>query len=177
MEMMKELMWIYGVINQEIIDNINEICRECNKDLFLSERYLNFPLHVSFKRSFYTDRFSDIKEEVIRYMKKHSSVNCGPYYLERYKDLLWLRFTDEEKLNDIHNELDELLVNEYGIPLDEYDHNYAPHVTLFRNPDEDKLDMMYERIKDRIIYKPIVIDKIIIGSRTHENETINIDSV
>ena len=177
MEMMKELMWIYGVINQNIIDNIKEICHECNKDLCLSERYLNFPLHVSFKRSFYTDNFMNIKEEAISLMKNYGPIHCGSYYLERYKDLLWLRFTDEEKLNDIHDELDEMLLNKYDIPLDEYDQNYAPHVTLFRSPDEDKLDVMHERIKGIIIYEPIIIDKIIIGSRVHDNETINIDSV
>ena len=64
-----ELMWICLLIDEESRRKIVSKCKECNEDLKLSERFLDFPLHVSLKRSFFADHFEQIKEELIGFMK------------------------------------------------------------------------------------------------------------
>ena len=55
------------------------------------------------------------------------------------------KFWLDDKFEYYYNEC-----KKYKIPIDEYDKNYYPHITIFRDDDIDKLEMMFNRIEELI---------------------------
>ena len=165
-----ELMWICLLIDEESRRKIVSKCKECNEDLKLSERFLDFPLHASLKRSFFADRFEQIKEELIGFMKDVPCFEAGKVHLQRISDMIWLCFDEKEEITKLHEAIDVLLKEKYGVAVDLFDKEYVPHITLFRSEEEKKLDRMYERLKNEMNETAITLNAYYIGSRKHENE-------
>ena len=84
--------------------------------------------------------------------------------------MIWLEFENNNKIIEIHKQIDKLLLDKYNIPIDEFDRIYHPHVTIFRNENINKLDKMYSRIKDLIIKEDVLIDTYAMGTNLDNNE-------
>lgn len=164
----KQLMWIQGLLPLDIRKQIFDLYKRYNDDLDLSDHFLIYPPHLSFKRSFDCDRFEEVKDDLCELMKRNGKIHCGRLYPHRISDMIWLRFDKEEEIIQIHQMIDRFLNEKYQIVIDEYDRKYVPHVTLFRDEDEKILDEMFLRIKDHIPEDEIFIDEIIIGARDRE---------
>ena len=167
-------MWIQGLLPVDIRKRISDLCIINDDDLDLSDHFLIYPPHLSFKRSFECDRFEEVKDDLTKLTKENGKIACGHIYLYRISDMIWLRFEKEEEIMKIHRKIDVFLSDKYQIPIDEFDRNYIPHVTLFRDDDQWKLDEMFQRIKDHIPEDEICIDEIIIGSRDQESSCFRI---
>ncbi len=163
-----ERMWICACLDEKSREEAVSLAKKANEELRMSERFLDFPLHVSLKRSFYADRFEEVSADLKELMNGYERMYPGKCYLFRNRDMLWLRFGKEEELLTLHRRIDALLEKKYGIPVDEFDRLYAPHVTLFRDDNEMKLDRMYEMLKDCVRVKPC-LDSYYIGSVNREN--------
>ena len=162
-------MWACGLLDEGSLNRIRDLCVECNEDIGLSGRFIDFPFHVSYKRSFYTDAYESIFPGLKEMIEEEGRISCGTVYLERVKDMIWLRFVKEEELKALHEKIDHFLKEGSGIEVDEFDRNYVPHVTLFRDEDEDKLDRMFKRLEKKICEKDVWIDRSFIGGRNREN--------
>ena len=78
-------------------------------------------------------------------------------------------------LDNIHIDLNSMLLEKYNIGLHEYDLDFLFHTTLFMDNDEEKIKKAYERIKDITIPKAMLINKYIIGiSETGEPGTYTV---
>ncbi len=162
-------MWICLVIDEDSRKEIVSLCKKHMEGLDLSSRFLDFPLHVSLKRSFYTDAFEQVKADLCGSMKDVISFEVKELSLERAEDLLWIR-VDDEKLDRILEQIDGLLKERYGIDIDAFDRNYLAHITLFRDQKKEKLDAMYERLKNDWKDRTVRFTSFYIGSRITENE-------
>ena len=170
----KQLMWIQGILSENVRKQIIDLCISANDDLKLSDHFLVYPLHVSFKRSFHTDRFKEIREDAFNLLRGYGKIECGIMYPFRIADMIWLRFRDEERLTGIHDIFDVFLKEKYQIPVDEFDRNYHPHITLFRDDSLEKLDEMYDRICSRFCYEEVMIEDVIIGGKQQESQCFRI---
>ena len=168
---MKEMTSVVGIIDENINEEIKEICLKENEDLHLSERFFNFPLHISLKRTFQTDCYDDVKKDLDELLNKE--IYCGKTYLVKNKDMLWLRVDHEKEILKLHNDIDELLLNKYGIEIDTFDKNYVPHITIFHKGLKENLDIMYDRLGDVLNGKEITIRKYMIGTKNHKDEHKN----
>ncbi len=162
-------MWICLVIDEDSRNEIVSLCRKHMDGLDLSGRFLDFPLHVSLKRSFYTDAFEKVKKDLCKYMDLVPPFEVKEVSLQRAGNMLWIRVHDEELMR-IHEQIDRLLKERYGIEIDMFDRNYLPHITLFRDEKKDRLDAMYERLRKEWKDRTIRFTSFYIGSRMNDNE-------
>ena len=158
-------MWIQGLLDDDSRNRICDICNRSNDDLKLSDHFLIYPLHISFRRSFYTERFEDIRDDMKDMFSGYGKIMCGHLYPVRIKDMIWLRLDEEDQVRRVHEKIDLFLKEQYQIDEDTFDLNYHPHVTLFRDDSSDKLDRMYERISGCICAEEVCIEEMIIGKR------------
>ncbi|MCR4855954.1 MAG: 2'-5' RNA ligase family protein [Erysipelotrichaceae bacterium] len=165
-----ELMWACGLLETRVKDRIAETCLADSSDLCLSRRFIDFPLHVSFKRSFYTASFAEVKEDLRQLIAGQGKIDCGAFDLSRVGDMVWLRFEKEEGLKSLHERIDLFLKEKYQIGIDCFDRDYVPHATLFRDEDGTKLDKVYERLLKDLKREEVRIDRFFIGSRRVDNE-------
>ena len=154
---MKELIWVCGIIPEDINEEINEVCLEENRDLHLSERFFRFHLHISMKRTFQCDDFLSMKEDLKELLINNKEIYCGHTHLIKNKDMLWLCLDEDKRLKEVHKQIDELLFDRYKVPIDTFDKNYLPHITIFHKGDPKNLDTMYERLSVSLPSKQISI--------------------
>ena len=159
----KQLMWIHGLLPRETRKKIGGLCLRENEGIGMSERFLAYPPHVSLKRSFYAENSREIEEGLKEMLEGFSKIGCGDLYPFRIADMIWLRFGYEEELRKIHEQIDLFLNERYMIPIDEFDRNYCPHVTLFCDEDPQKLDAMYGRIGKELCFRDQTIGEVTVG--------------
>ena len=169
--MSKQLLSIHGLIEEDLNNKLKTIIIQSN-DLDLSNHFLNYYLHASLKRSFYLND-ENVIEFLKLYFKNIKPINCQLNGLMIQKDMLWLNVISDE-LIDIHNELDNILLNKFNIRIDEYDKNYFPHITLFSNSPLVKLEKIKDKLNNFIFEDNFIIDKINIGKDINNMERINL---
>ena len=169
---MKKLMWIQGFLPEGVNRKIIDLCNR-NNDLELSDRFLIYPLHISLKRTFIYDDFEKIYETVEEVLKRHKGFEIRDLKPFRVENMLWLTFEYDEELLQIHEDLDRTLSEKHGIAIDEFDLKYLPHISLFHDEDETKLDMMADRLSS-ITDEIFVVNKVAVGSKDRENRLIRL---
>ena len=168
--MERKLMWTSAVLPEGVINQVKQICLANNTDLKLSERFFNFPLHISLKRTFYVDDFLEVKKDIKQLLNKEDDLFLEGLYPFINSDMLWFRITNEETIIALHKQLDDMLQSKYSIPIDEFDKNYVPHITLFRDDDLNKIETMYKRIRNHIKFESIKVNKYALGTTLENNE-------
>ncbi|MBQ2583784.1 MAG: hypothetical protein II568_01285, partial [Erysipelotrichaceae bacterium] len=124
----------------------------------------------SFKRSFYTDDFTKVKDDLRVLLQNQKRIALGKSHLERVSDMIWLCFEDIDAIKALHERIDRFLKERYDIAIDTFDRNYRPHASIFRDKDEKKLDRMYERLLREWKEEETFIDAFFIGSKVDANE-------
>ena len=173
-EVMKEFIWVCGLIPEDIDQQIKEICLKENEDLQLSERFFKTNLHISMKRTFHCDDFENMKEDLKQLLRNEKQIYCGNTHLFKVKDMLWLTVDKDEKIKQVHKKIDEMLEKRYDVPIDTFDKNYLAHITIFHKGDPLNLIEMHERLLERLPSFPIVISRYAIGSKTRENDIFDV---
>lgn len=162
-------MWVSAILPIQINNQISNVCLSNNLDIKLSERFFKFPLHISLKRTFYTDDYLSVKED-LKSLLHNQTITISNLKPIINSNMIWLEFENNNKIIEIHKEIDKLLLDKYNIPIDEFDRIYHPHVTIFRDDDIQKLNNMYSRIKDLIIKEDVLIDTYAMGTNLDNNE-------
>ena len=159
---------MYVWIACDLSDSLGKIREECmilNKDTGASEVAFSLPQHISLKISFMVD--DNVLDCVLRdlneYLSAKESFSLKGPKAELSGNIIWLRFSDSEHLSKIHSELDDLLLERYGVPLHKFDKCFAFHSTLFIDDDEEKLLYLYRQIRKIHIPGDVKIDRFIVG--------------
>lgn len=111
---------------------------------------LSLPFHISLKISFPVDsnRAEEVSEAVEAYYRSLSPFTIPVKGIEHHDNIVWIRMAENEVLNRIHNELNVLLEEKFGVGLHEYDRDYLFHTTLFMDEDSAKMEAAFQVIKD-----------------------------
>lgn len=72
----RELMWVCGILPETLNREIVSICRDANQKIGLPETVFRFPLHISMKKSFYTEDFKTVKQTVVDFLLQKGIVPC-----------------------------------------------------------------------------------------------------
>ena len=170
----KELAWICAIMPEDYIRRIKTLCIEANRGIGLSEKVFKFPLHISLKKSFLTDRFPEVLEEMRQYFTSRGAFTIKVSSLVKHEGMLWLDIERTPELLRVHAEIDSLLEKRFGIPLHRFDKHFEPHISLFTDRDEEKISEMYEAIRDDFYAESLTIRKIVVGADRERDTFIDI---
>lgn len=161
-----ELMSLHGIIENDLNEEIQEMCFDMINELELSDHFFRIPLHISLKRSFHTNEFEAVSDDVHKMLSNVHVIRCRGLEPVVVKNRLWLKVNEYDELKLIHQELDRMLLQRHGIPIDEFDRIYCPHISLFNDSSDDKLlsaANMIRKDPDR----EFLIHRYSIGSNKH----------
>jgi len=98
------------------------------------------PMHLSLKISF------DIKDsktdkcitEICDYLSEQKPFYIEPECYETFPGILWLKIKDNDRLKEIHSDLDKIIEKNFGVAPSELDSKFKFHTTIYTDTD-DKL--------------------------------------
>ena len=128
-------VWIGLVFNNEDEDYIRNICEEINKKYSLSEVSYTLPQHISLKTSFYYENYNEVINYIKNILSDISSLTVNITGINKINNgVIWFDVEETEELRNIHNLLNNELLNKYNIPLIKFDgDNFKFHSTLFQD--------------------------------------------
>jgi hypothetical protein len=168
--MAKELMWVCALPSEEWSNRLTTICREENKAIGLSEDVFRFPIHISMKKSFQTTEFDAVKAEILAHIYTHGKILCRTRDIAYHKNMLWLPVEAAGAIWDWHIQLDALLLKNFAIPIDRFDMDFEPHISLFTKGKPAQLEEMKLRLAEKIFPTELTLDRFVIGSSGHKDE-------
>lgn len=147
--------------------------KEIKNAAFVAEKEIGFknsnftlPLHISLKISFpVSDSIkNDVIDDIENFYKTLTLFDILVDRIEYCDNISWIRYKQNDKIAAIHDHLNSMLYEKYGVGLHEYDCDYKFHTTLFMDDDTDKVRKAYEMVKDTYVPKCISVNKLVIGT-------------
>lgn len=167
-------MWVWAIAPKEFQKRTTQLCLTENKSIGLPENVFKLPLHISLKKSFYTENFDAVKADVLNALNSTGKFRCGVDKVELHRNMLWLSLINKGELHLLHGELDRLLEAKYGIPISKYDCIFQPHISLFTRGTQEQMRAMYDRLKEIDFGNEIEISRFVIGSSGHKDTFYNL---
>ena len=157
-------IWVGVEVESQIVE-IKKSAFEIEKKIGFENSNFTLPMHISLKISFPVD--DSVANDVI-YDIEQLYYGITPFEIdvdriECYENISWIRYKQNDKINEIHDRLNEMLFEKYGVGLHEYDCDYKFHTTLFMENNEEKIRSAYEMIKNACLPKMIFVNKLLVG--------------
>ena len=164
-------IWVGADVDSQL-GVIKDLTKKTEKALGIVKSTLTLPLHISLKISFSVD--DRIVDEVIDSLgeiyETITPFQVRTKKIEHRGKLVWIRMKKSAKLDSIHNRLDKVLNEKYGVELHDFDRHYLFHTTLFMCEDKEKSGAAYEAVRKAPLPKKLRIDRLVIG--TSPDETV-----
>ena len=157
-------IWV-GVEVESQIAEIKKFAFEIEKKIGFENSNFTLPMHISLKISFPVP--DAVAENVMKDIEKlyHSVTpfEIAVDKIECYENISWIRYKQNDKIDEIHDRLNAMLFEKYGVGLHEYDCDYKFHTTLFMENNEEKIRSAYETVKNVYLPEKISVNKLLIG--------------
>ena len=127
---------------------------------------LSLPFHISLKMSFPVaeSRAEALVEIVEAYFRSQKPFDIEVAGVECHETIVWIRMKENAELSRIHDELNEMLSDRFGVALHEYDRDYLFHTTLCIDEDMTKVQAAYEALKDMTLPATLPVRRFLIGA-------------
>ena len=128
-------IWIGLVFHKKDEDYIRNICKEINQKYSLSEVSYTLPQHISLKTSFYYEDYNDVINYIRRVLSNISPLTVNISGISKINNgVIWFDIEETKELRNVHNLLNNELINKYNIPLIRFDGDHFKfHSTLFQD--------------------------------------------
>lgn len=158
-------VWI-GIDVDSQLAQIKEKARAIEEKIGFENSNFTLPLHISLKISFPVDSnlFDDVKADIIRVFDESDPFEIYVEGIECHENICWIMMKRNLYLDRIHDRLNTLLLEKYGVPLHEYDMDYKFHTTLFMENNSDKIRDAYSGLYGVCIPKTLMAKKFVIGT-------------
>lgn len=157
-------VWI-GIETESQLKTIKEKARKIENDIGFLHSNFTLPLHISLKMAFKVseENFNAVVGDLLEYFKnvKPFEIKTGGICFENV--ICWISMKRNDRLDNLHDYLNDFLNQKYGVPLHEYDTDYKYHTTLFSDSNEEKILRAYKLIEQEQIPKTINANTILIG--------------
>lgn len=167
--MTRELMWICAIAPEVFQNTMTQVCLSENKSIGLPENVFKLPLHISLKKSFNTDKFGSVKDDMLKIANGIGRFSCRVDKVELHRNMLWLSLANDGNLRYLHEELDRVLEAKHGIPISRYDRIFQPHISLFTRGTPEQMRAMHGKLKNHNFGGEIEISRFVIGSSEHKD--------
>ena len=136
------------------------------EELGIANANPQMPFHISLKMSFpiETDRMDEVVRCLEDYYRTLPSFPIPVKGVEYHETIAWIRMAENETLNRIHDELDKMLFERFGVELHEFDRDFIFHTTLFMDDDTEKVRKGYEAMLGEAIPAVLQPEFFMIGA-------------
>lgn len=157
-------IWL-GIDVDSQLCGLKEMAMRTERDLGLSPSCYTLPMHISLKMSFEIDAecFDAVVADIERYYESLVPFTVSVRGIEDEGCIIWLRMSENEQLNRVHDDLNEMLSSRWNIGLHEYDTDYKFHTTLFMSIDSAKMHTAYERVANAHLPDELLVNRLVIG--------------
>ena len=157
-------LW-FGIDVDKYYTDIKKRVKEIEKEVSI-DLGMVLPYHISLKMSFLIDERikNDVIDSLTDYFKNILPFDINSIKIEKYNNIIWVRMQNNDTIDNIHIDLNNMLLEKYNISLHEYDLDFLFHTTLFMDNDANKINKAYNMIKDITIPKTVKANKFLIGS-------------
>ena len=157
-------IWV-GIEVESQIAEIKKSAFEIEKKIGFENSNFTLPMHISLKISFPVNDSvaNDVIYDIEQLYRLVTPFEIDVDRIECYENISWIRYKQNDKIDEIHDRLNAMLFEKYGVGLHEYDCDYKFHTTLFMENNEEKIRMAYEMIKNVYLPKMISVNKLLIG--------------
>ena len=157
-------IWL-GINVDEQLCEVRDRAYDVNRRLAFENFCYTLPFHISLKMSFQVENalFDKILADVESYYSTITPFEIDIKGIENESVIVWVRMCENKRLNKIHDDLNALLLDKYGVGLHEYDTDYKFHTTLFMDGDTSKIDAAFDMVKDTPLPQSITANRFIIG--------------
>ena len=157
-------IWLGIDVDSQLCE-LKKTAMRTERDLGLTPSCYTLPMHISLKMSFEIDaeNFDAIVADIERYYESLVPFTVSVRGIEDEGAIIWLRMSENEQLNRIHDDLNEMLASRWNIGLHEYDTDYKFHTTLFMSIDSAKMRTAYERVANAPIPDKLFVNRLVIG--------------
>jgi len=162
-------IWIGCKLPESFEQEIRKRCLELNKDIGLDTASFSLPQHVSLKISFQTSQHREIIEYLSAFLSSQKPISLQILNPEQAGNILWMPVAENEQLRMLHNQLDSLLENHFGIPQHAFDKCFIFHSTLFIDPDAGKIAKMLASLEKYPTKCALRSDTFLLGLSETEN--------
>lgn len=158
-------LWIGLGIEKTEEKRIRAYCRQENREGADESAFL-LPQHISLKCSFPTEHWEAIIGDLKNCFRQLPGFTLEAEALQQIPGILWLRIRETPALRDLHNALNDRLLQKFSIGLSGFDgDDFAFHSTLFQDPAHpEKIRSLFQRMGTVPFYsKEIPVDRIYFG--------------
>ena len=160
-------MYIWtGIDMDDQLAGIREQVRQLEREQGVTNSNLTLPFHISLKMSFEMDeaRAAEVADTLEAYYRKLRPFEIPVSGVEYHTTIAWIRMKENEMLNRIHNGLNDLLAERFGVGLHEYDRDFLFHTTLCMDEEADLVRRFYEALRDEPLPAALKAEHFLIGA-------------
>ena len=158
-------VWIGIDVDSQLFE-IKEKVRKIEEEKGFENSVFTLPFHISLKISFSleNDLFDDVKADIINIFDEFEPFYINVHGIEFENTICWIRMVRNLSLDGLHDRLNCVLLEKYGVPLHEYDMDYKFHTTLFMDNDFAKVNEAYGKLGRVNIPSELLANSFVIGT-------------
>ena len=158
-------IWVGADVDCQIAE-IKSATYIAEKEIGFKNSNFTLPFHISLKISFPVS--DDVAQNVIydveNIYRAITRFEIEIDKIECHENICWIRYKQNDVIDSIHDKLNSMLLEKYGVGLHEYDCDYKFHTTLFMDDDSSKVKKAYDIVKNVYVPSSICINKLVIGA-------------
>ncbi len=157
-------IWL-GINVHEPLIAAYERAKEVACKLCLEQSCTTLPFHVSLKISFPVteEQFDSVVDTVEDYFSTIRPFSVEVAGMEVEDTIAWIRMRRNPDLDRIHDDLNRMLLEQYGVPLHEYDTDYKYHTTLFMDDDPQKIAAAAAQMDGIPLPDVLTVNRLLLG--------------
>ena len=158
-------VWIGIDVDSQLFE-IKEKVRKIEGEKGFENSVFTLPFHISLKISFpiENDLFDEVKTDIINIFDEFELFCINVHGVELENNICWIRMERNPSLDGLHDRLNSVMLEKYGIPLHEYDMDYKFHTTLFMDDDINKVRNAYSELGEVYVPNKLMANKFVIGT-------------
>lgn len=156
-------IWIGCKLPAEFETEIRDCCLSLNRSIGLDTVAFSLPQHISLKISFPTADPDAVLDAVTAFLEKQQAFTVRIQNPEYSRNIIWMSVEDLPQLQGLHDRLDTLLNDRFGVPQHEFDRCFLFHSTLFMDTDLRKLVQMQASLSTYSFARELRIDTFLLG--------------
>lgn len=158
-------IWIALDVNEQVL-NIRQRAENYVNKHKLNSPTFTLPFHISLKIAFKIS--NEIKQmlvsDICDFCKLIKPFTIPVKAIEQNGNIIWLTMQDCKELTILHDKLDQLLLEKYGVTQHEFDKSFIFHTSIIILNNETQTCNAFNQIKNTAIPTTLKANKIIIGS-------------
>lgn len=157
-------------LSRRIVDE----CTRAQAAFGFDDSLLRVPLPITLKEPYRIDDYDFSLRALRDFFAGHGGFAAMTGQLAVLDGMLWLEASPEPSLSRVHRNIDTILHSRFDVPEAAYDRDFRPHITLFRNEDEESLRTVARRLEGCFDRELFGVERILVESPDRPDAVIEL---